>query len=59
MSFRVPSFEVPFLEKIFVTIFEVPNFSGGIVVVGLGSLFLIATEASAWILEGFASDKNQ
>jgi hypothetical protein len=25
----------------------------------LGLLFVIATEASAWILKGFASDKNQ
>lgn len=48
-----------FIASFFETFFASQNIEGGLFAVGIGLLFLIATEASAWILKGFASDKNQ
>jgi len=45
-----------FSASFFETFFESQNIEGGLFAVGLGLLFLIATEASAWVLEGFIND---
>ena len=45
-----------FIASFFKIFFESQNIESGLIAVGIGLLFLIATEAFAWVLEGFAND---